>query len=86
VAAARTDVDGRVGERLGDLRRRRVPRIPRSTAAAPATCGAAADVPENNAQPSLALVPSGGSPAPPPLPAAARSTSIGQPAGIGSMM
>src|SRR5215217_2769701 len=55
---------------------------PRSSAAAPAICGAAADVPENSAQPSLGLVPSAGSPSP----AIARSASIGQPGGIGSMM
>src|SRR3954464_5060920 len=57
-------------------------RTPRSTAAAPAICGAAADVPENRAQPSSGLVPSGGH----PVPAAARGTSIGHPAGMGIVM
>src|SRR5512132_755121 len=55
---------------------------PRTTAAAPAAWGAAADVPENRAQPSDGAVPSGGSPSP----VAPRSVSIGQPGGIGSMM
>src|SRR3954452_1478502 len=60
-------------------------RTPRRTAAAPAIFGAPADVPETRAQPSSGLVPSGGSPAPVPVPAAARSTSIGHPGGMGIM-
>src|SRR4051812_39211785 len=55
--------------------------MPRRTAAAPAAWGAAADVPENSAQPSNGSVPSGGS----PRPGNARSWSMRQPGGIGSI-
>lgn len=62
VVGAGGDVGGGPGERLGHLGGVSPGRAPRSTATAPAICGAAADVPEKIAQPSSSVVVSPGSP------------------------